>query len=63
MRAHTSKVWPQSDIITLQEFIHRLLHERHVARFIDAEKKKKKHQRRGGEREGGRGEITFGIRL
>lgn len=44
--AHTSKVWPQSDIIPLQQFIHRLLHERHVARFIDAGKKQTKKNKR-----------------
>ena len=36
--SHTSKVWPKSNIISFQQFIHSLFDERHVPRFIDAER-------------------------
>lgn len=38
---HTSKVWPETDIIAFQQFIHGLFHVRHVSRFVDAEGEKK----------------------
>lgn len=36
MLSLTSKVWPQPDVVSFQQFVHRVLDERHVARFVDA---------------------------
>lgn len=35
---HTSKVWPQTDVITFQEFVHSFFDEGHVPWLIDTEK-------------------------
>lgn len=39
-KQHTSKVRPETDIIPLQQFVHGLLHVRHVPRLVDAERHK-----------------------
>lgn len=33
---HTSEVWPETNIISFQQFIHGLFNVRHVSRFVDA---------------------------
>ena len=33
---HTSKVWPETNIISFQQFVHSLFDKRHVPRFVDA---------------------------
>lgn len=35
---HTSKVWPETNIISFQQFIHGVLDVRHVSRLVDAER-------------------------
>lgn len=40
----TSKIWPQANIIALQQSVHGLFHQRHVTGVIDTEEKTEEHR-------------------